>query len=382
MLISKPMRSTVLALAALLAGTAPAAAATYVSSIYASGLNNPRGLAFGPDGALYIAEGGTPNSGGPTTEVQEGTATFGLSGSISRVAGGTQERIITGLPSLSTPNGAASGPQDIAFANGVGYVVIGLGADPAVRYTDLGTAARAADLATLFSFQGTSVTRVADLGSYEAFVNPTGDQIDSNPYHIAAGPNGVLVTDAGGNSVVNVTPEGAMSAVATFFSDGPESVPTGVTVGPDGAIYVGELTGFPFAPGSANIYRIDAVTGERTLFGAGFTTITDIAFGADGTLYALQFADAGLLAGGPGSIQRLNADGTLTTIFGGLIAPTGLEIGADGAFYVTNLSPAPFVGEVLRIAAVPEPASWALLIGGFGAVGGAMRRQRVSVRFA
>jgi hypothetical protein len=35
-----------------------------------------------------------------------------------------------------------------------------------------------------------------------------------------------------------------------------------------------------------------------------------------------------------------------------------------------------------NIAAVPEPASWALMLGGFGLVGGAMRRRRTSVRFA
>ena len=33
-------------------------------------------------------------------------------------------------------------------------------------------------------------------------------------------------------------------------------------------------------------------------------------------------------------------------------------------------------------AAVPEPASWAMMIGGFGMVGAAMRRRKVAVRFA
>ena len=33
-------------------------------------------------------------------------------------------------------------------------------------------------------------------------------------------------------------------------------------------------------------------------------------------------------------------------------------------------------------AAVPEPASWAMMLGGFGLIGGAMRRRRIQLRFA
>src|SRR5678815_2811521 len=42
-------------------------AADYTSSVIATGLNNPRGLSFGPDGALYIAEAGINTGSGPTT---------------------------------------------------------------------------------------------------------------------------------------------------------------------------------------------------------------------------------------------------------------------------------------------------------------------------
>lgn len=37
---------------------------------------------------------------------------------------------------------------------------------------------------------------------------------------------------------------------------------------------------------------------------------------------------------------------------------------------------------VVTVSAIPEPATWAMMIGGFGLVGGAMRRRATSVRFA
>lgn len=71
---------------------APAQATVYASTVIASGLDNPRGLAFGPDGALYIAEAGALNPGGPTVVGAEGEAAFGTSGAITRLFEGTQTR--------------------------------------------------------------------------------------------------------------------------------------------------------------------------------------------------------------------------------------------------------------------------------------------------
>lgn len=367
----------------IMAGTVPANAATYVASVFASGLDNPRDIAFGPDGALYIAEGGTFNPGGPTTSSAEGGVLhYGNSGAVTRVAGGVQTRVVTGLPSVTDDTGAATGPQGIAFAGGTGYVTIGLGTNPAARTTDLGSAPGAANLAALYSFGlGGSASHVADLGNHETVHNPAGGLIDSNPYHLVAGPDGLLVTEAGGNGLLNVTVDGTISTVAVFpASGGIEAVPTGVSVGPDSAFYVGQLTGVPFLPGAADVFRVDPLDGTISTFQSGFTNITDIAFGADGSLYVLQFADAGIFAGGPGSIIHVAGDGSRDTIFGGLTAPTGLEIGADGAIYVTNFSPVPGIGEVLRIAAVPEPSSWALLIVGFGVIGVTCRRRRQAAK--
>jgi hypothetical protein len=358
---------------------APAAAAEYVASVVASGLNNPRGLAFGPDGGLYIAESGFNDASVPPG----GTFNILSTGSITRVLGGTQSRIVEGLPSIyNAVMNDMAGPQDIAFdATGTGYVIVGLGADPAVRPSD-------SLLGHVLAFTlGGTVSDFADVSSFEALNNPAGGPVDSNPFHLAATNNGLLATDAGANAVYSLSSLGDVSLIASFpgrFIGPPlplsDSVPTGVAVGPDGTIYVAELTGFPFTPGAAQIYSIAPGSGTASVFAQGFTNLTDIAFGPDGNLYALSYDLDSLLGPGlGGGIFRVSSSGTSENVFStGLVNPTGMTIGGDGAFYVTTFSRGDEgTGQVVRIsAAVPEPGAWALMIVGFGAVGLTLRRSR------
>ena len=95
-----------------LALLAQASAVTW--TVVAEGLNNPRGLDFAPNGALYIAEAGVGGDG-PSIPGAEGQMHFGLSGSVTKVFKGEQTRIVTGLPSLGGDGGfAGTGPVEDA----------------------------------------------------------------------------------------------------------------------------------------------------------------------------------------------------------------------------------------------------------------------------
>jgi len=335
--------------------------------VVASGLNNPRGLDFAPNGSLYVAEAGTGGNG-PSVQGPDGPIQFGLSGAVTRVWQGKQERIVTGLPSLAAANGtAAIGPSAISFGQtGHALLTIGLGQDPAVRAT-LGDAAKLMGTLQKLNPNGTLQT-VADLASFEAVANPDGNEPNSNPNGVLNVAGAAYVTDAGANDLVRIGANGAVSSIAVFpnrmvptppFLPQPpfpaqlpmEAVPTNVVRGPDGALYVSQLTGFPFPVGAARIYRVVPGAAPQ-IYAEGFTNVIDLAFDAAGNLYVLEIDQNGLLAPAvTGRLARVNAsDHSVETIASeGLVMPGGLVIGDDGAIYVSNFSTSPGIGEVIRL---------------------------------
>jgi DNA-binding beta-propeller fold protein YncE len=380
-------------LLALAAVTALGGAATATPSnrgggglqVVADGLDNPRGIGFGPDGALYVAESG---SGGPNVEgncitspESGGPACFGRTGAVTRITKGSQHRVLTGLPSVAevatepgAPSGvAATGPVDLGFDRWTGYLLIGNpGGGTGTREQFDSPAARRFGKLLKVDLRG--IRAVADFPRFEEANNPDGGagaqpgaEIDSNPNGLLVRKGGTqLVADAGGNDLLKVDRKGRVSLVAVFptqlapspFPPPPaeletQAVPTTVVKGPDGAYYVGQLTGFPFPVGGASVFRVRPGRAP-TVFAGGFTNIIDIAFDKRGRLYVLEIATNGL-ANTPenelpvGRLVRVDKDGSRTTLASeGLNAPGGFVLG-HGAAYITNNSILSDAGQVVKV---------------------------------
>jgi hypothetical protein len=334
------------------AATGAGSAAATTARVVMSGLDNPRGLAFGPEGALYVAEAGRGGPG-PCIFLRPVPMPFcyGPTGAVTRLRRGEQERVATGLPSYAGPAGDATGPHDISFlGRGGAYVTIGLGFEGQSRSALAGVGDQFGWLVHMPASGGWRP--VADIAAYEFAENPGGGPLDSNPYGLLAEPGSRVVADAGANALLRVAANGDISTLAVFPSRAQgrstDSVPTAVAVGPDGAYYVAELSGVPFAAGAANIYRV--VPGHApTVAWSGFTTVIDIAFGPDGSLYVLEHSTGPVFFALPGRLIKVAPDGTRTTVIDGLTRPGSVAVGPDGALYISNRSTSIGTGEVLRI---------------------------------
>jgi sugar lactone lactonase YvrE len=359
-MITRRKMGAVVGAAILVAVLAPAdALADRGVTTIATGLDNPRGLEFGPDGTLYVAESGTGGAGpcfpGETADV----VCYGPTGAITKVSRGRQTRVATGLPSIAGADGtSAIGPSDVAVVGGAPVFTAGLAILVAQRDSGLPAAGQWAGW--LLTAAAGRVIPLADVAGYAGKTDPDG----GNPNSVTITSNGAVIADSAGNSLVRVARDGSMSTLALFPSqlvDAPPSlglppgtqipaqaVPTSAVVGPDGAFYVSQLTGFPFPVGKASVFRV--VPGQRpTIVATGFTNIIDLAFDRRGSLYVLELAHNGLLSGDmTGALIKVKRDGSHQIVTTDLTGPGGIVI-KDGAAYVTDCGICPATGTVLRI---------------------------------
>lgn len=319
-------------------------------TVAASGLLNPRGFTFAPDGALVVAESGAVPPGfeapsvPPPPDFRPSTS---KTGRVSRFDPATGERVILadGLPSAAIFAGDTLGPTSVAYLGADLYVAIAAG--PAHGWPHYPSGVYRVNPDGTVRLVGN--TDAFNLRNPAAFIAP--DEEISNPYDMLAGDGALWLTDGNVNQVYRVAPGGPVTRVADLSIGHP--VTTGLARAPDGALITVELTAVPFTEGAGRVLRIGA-DGQVEELLRGTTAATGVAVSADGTLYVVEYS---AILGGPpflqpgtGRVARVT-EGRLETVVGGLMFPTMARVGPDGALYVANFSVGGDNGEgqILRI---------------------------------
>ena len=345
---------SVLLLAALaLAGTAAAASQT----VFATGLNNPRGLEFGPDGKLYVAEGGLGGTLTTTSAQCEqvppviGPYTGGFTADIVRFAhNGTKTIVASGLPSDQTGPARSfrSGVADVAFIGHRLYALLaGAGCshghidvdNGVVRVNDDGTTTQVADLSAFIK------------ANPAANPDPADFEPDGTWYSMVAARGELSVVEPNHGEVDRVNPwTGAIRRVVDVSASQGHIVPTALAY--KGNFFLGNLGEFPVIPGTQTVFKLTP-RGELKPQATGLTTILGLAFGHRHRMYVLETSNhAGAPAPGMGDIVQIDPSGTRTTIVSGLTFPTGMTTGPDGDLWVSNQGFGPTLpgfGQILRI---------------------------------
>lgn len=343
---TRPLAS-LFVLAALLVGTpfamanqgTPAPSSDGVIAA-ASGLTNPRGFAWGPDGSLYVAEARVIPEDDATTDRTSGE----LEGIVVRIQDGCPVVFQGNLPSSEGSGGPDLGPSGLAFLNGALHVL-----------DEGGGSAHGNPLTPDGIYRidgGGSAVLVADVGAW-VDANPVAESPAShNPGGDLTGMVGhdgaLVIVESNGGQVLKVTADGAITRITDL--SGEEQKPRGIATGADGRLYVG-LTG------TDDVARIVAIGPDGTVedVWTGLTSVADVAISQDGTLYALQMGtatgdDAWSFEPGSGSVVRQSGPDTSALVATGFDTPIAMAFGPDQGLYVS--SPAvggDFAGSVIRL---------------------------------
>ncbi len=326
-------------------------------STFATGLNNPRGLAFGPDGHLYVAEGGvggTNSTEGQCDQVEPPVGPYTGSADGARILrvshNGELQTVAENLPSsqtAATQGSLVSGVGDVAFIGNKLYGLLGgAGCSHGVSSVPNGVIKVNSDktwdlIADLSAFQKANPVQNPSAGDFEpegtwySMISLNGNLFALEPNH---GELDRIDTKGNVSRVVDISAsQGHIVATAMVFHNG--------------NFYVGNLNTFPIS-GNSSVFKITP-SGDVSVVATGFNAILGIEFDNAGGMYVLENTTGNPFpTPGTGDIIRINPQGDRRAIVTGLNLPTAMAFGPDNKLYISNWGfgpPAIGGGEILKV---------------------------------
>lgn len=153
-----------------------------------------------------------------------------------------------------------------------------------------------------------------------------------------------------------------------------------ISVDFDIASYISTTLNFTVDQGDAAAYNFDSAVNVFTAQGIDTLTLA-LTGGA-------TFDLGNVAAAFSSAVANLNATGDILTISFSPTEYVGLELGSldatAGDFLINRngLNAGDAFSLSVTAGAVPEPATWAMMIAGFGLVGGTLRRRQTNLAFA